>query len=95
VPIAQGGARKRFLLCRWLSHRSLRKLSGLPTFDGGACASVWAAGDLNNEKFMIYVSRISAHHVGSDQSDVMVFARSKCIEWAARFTGALGPSTSH
>jgi hypothetical protein len=31
------------------------KLSGSPTFDGGACSSVWAAGDLNDEKFMIYI----------------------------------------
>jgi hypothetical protein len=30
------------------------RLSGLPTFDGGGCTSVWATGDMDDQRFMIY-----------------------------------------
>lgn len=31
------------------------KLAGSPTFDGSGCTSIWASGDMNDDKFMIYI----------------------------------------
>jgi hypothetical protein len=31
------------------------RLTGLPTFDATTCSGIWAKGDLDNEKFMIYI----------------------------------------
>ena len=31
------------------------KLTGLPVFDGTGCTGVWASGDLDDQRFMIYL----------------------------------------
>jgi hypothetical protein len=37
------------------SNGGFVRFVGLPTFDGGGCTSMWAVGDLSDEKFMIYM----------------------------------------
>ena len=31
------------------------RLTGVPVFNDGACTSTWAKGDLNDDRFMIYI----------------------------------------
>jgi len=31
------------------------RLIGDPTFDGTSCTSIWAKGELDNDKFMVYI----------------------------------------